>query len=113
MMKMGVRGWRKIARDRDIWKLIPKEARVLHGPCIQWRRGEVGQKVSTRTVDNRMHGRTHSERSYVGFTQCIVLAVATVYYTNCCPKIIAFLTVLGHVLNDGHVPLYCIRDVTV
>jgi hypothetical protein len=30
--KMGVRGWRKIARDRDAWKLILKEAKVLHGP---------------------------------------------------------------------------------
>jgi hypothetical protein len=29
---MGVRGWRKIARDRDDWKLILKEVRVLHGP---------------------------------------------------------------------------------
>jgi hypothetical protein len=31
-MKMGVRGWRKIARDSDAWKLSLKEARVLHGP---------------------------------------------------------------------------------
>jgi hypothetical protein len=89
MMKMGVRGWRKIARDRDAWKLILKEAKVLHGPCIQWTRGEV------RTVDNRMHGRRRSERSYVGFTQCIVLAVTTVYYMNCCPKNIAFLLPLS------------------
>ena len=29
--KMGVRGCRKIARDTDVWKLILKEARVLHG----------------------------------------------------------------------------------
>jgi hypothetical protein len=29
--KMGVRAWRKIAEDRDAWKLILKEARVLHG----------------------------------------------------------------------------------
>jgi hypothetical protein len=36
MMKMGVRGWRKISRNRDAWKLILKEAKVLHGPCIQW-----------------------------------------------------------------------------
>jgi hypothetical protein len=28
---MSVRGWRKIAKDRDAWKLILKEARVLHG----------------------------------------------------------------------------------
>jgi hypothetical protein len=32
LKKMGVRGWRKIARDRDAWKLILKEVRVLHGP---------------------------------------------------------------------------------
>jgi hypothetical protein len=32
LKKIGVRGWSKIARDRDIWKLILKEAKVLHGP---------------------------------------------------------------------------------
>jgi hypothetical protein len=32
LKKMGVRGWRKIAKDRDAWKLILKEARILHGP---------------------------------------------------------------------------------
>jgi hypothetical protein len=37
LKKMGVRGWRKIAKDRDAWKLILKEARVLHGPYSQWR----------------------------------------------------------------------------
>ena len=31
MNKMGVRGWRKIARDRDAWKLVLKQARVLLG----------------------------------------------------------------------------------
>lgn len=30
--KTGVIGWRKIARDRDAWKLILKETKVLHGP---------------------------------------------------------------------------------
>jgi hypothetical protein len=29
---MGVRIWRKIAKDRDGWKLILKEDRVLYGP---------------------------------------------------------------------------------
>ena len=29
--EMGVRGWRKIGKDRDAWKEILKEARVLHG----------------------------------------------------------------------------------
>jgi hypothetical protein len=28
----GVRGWRKIAGDRDAWKLILKEAQVLQAP---------------------------------------------------------------------------------
>jgi hypothetical protein len=31
MKKIGVRGCRKTARDTDVWKLILKEARVLHG----------------------------------------------------------------------------------
>jgi len=29
---MGVRGWRKTARDIDAWKVILNVARVLHGP---------------------------------------------------------------------------------
>jgi hypothetical protein len=32
MCKMGVRGWRKAARNRGAWRLILREARVLHGP---------------------------------------------------------------------------------
>jgi hypothetical protein len=32
LKKMGVTGWRKRARDRDAWKLILKEIKVLHGP---------------------------------------------------------------------------------
>jgi hypothetical protein len=35
--KVGVRGWEKIAKDRDVWKLILKEARVLLGLYNQWR----------------------------------------------------------------------------
>ena len=35
--KVGVRGWKKIAKDRDVWKLILKEARVLLGLYNQWR----------------------------------------------------------------------------
>jgi hypothetical protein len=37
MLKMGFRSWRKVARDRAAWKLILKEAKVLQGPCSQWR----------------------------------------------------------------------------
>jgi hypothetical protein len=32
LKKVGVTGWRKRARDRDAWKLILKEAKVLLGP---------------------------------------------------------------------------------
>jgi hypothetical protein len=32
LKKMTVRGWKKIARDNGAWKLILKEASVLHGP---------------------------------------------------------------------------------
>ena len=34
--KMVVRAWRKIARDRDAWKLIQEETKVLHGHYSQW-----------------------------------------------------------------------------
>jgi hypothetical protein len=33
-----LRGWRKIARDRDAWTLILKEVRVLDGPYGHWKR---------------------------------------------------------------------------
>ena len=31
LKKIGVGSWRKMAKDRDVWKLILKEARFLHG----------------------------------------------------------------------------------
>jgi hypothetical protein len=39
--KWVLRGWRKIARDRDACKLILEEAKVLHGPHSQSRREEI------------------------------------------------------------------------
>jgi hypothetical protein len=38
---MGVRGWRKIGRGKDAWKLILK-VRVLYGPYSQRRERERG-----------------------------------------------------------------------
>ena len=38
LKKMSVRGWRKIARDRDAWKFVLKGARIMHRPYKQWRR---------------------------------------------------------------------------
>jgi hypothetical protein len=32
---MGVKGWGKIRKGRNAWKVILKEARVLHGPLSQ------------------------------------------------------------------------------
>jgi len=32
LKKMGISGWRKITRNRDVWKLILKEAKALFGP---------------------------------------------------------------------------------
>jgi hypothetical protein len=32
-----LKGWREIAANRYAWKLILKEARVLHGPYSQWK----------------------------------------------------------------------------
>jgi hypothetical protein len=40
-MKMGVRCWKKIARDSDAWKCILQEAGVLHRPYSQWRSSNV------------------------------------------------------------------------
>jgi hypothetical protein len=31
LKKLGVRGWRKTAKDRDIWQLVLKDARILQG----------------------------------------------------------------------------------
>jgi hypothetical protein len=45
MKKTGIKGCRKIAKDRETWNLIPKEARVLHGPYSQWKGG--GEKRDT------------------------------------------------------------------
>jgi hypothetical protein len=32
LKQMGVRGWRRRAQNRDEWRSIVKEAKVLHGP---------------------------------------------------------------------------------
>lgn len=34
---MGDRGWWKISRDRDAWKLILKDAKFLDGSYNKWR----------------------------------------------------------------------------
>jgi hypothetical protein len=34
---MDVKGWRKIAKDKNVWKLVLEEARVLHGQFSRWR----------------------------------------------------------------------------
>lgn len=39
MKKMGIICYRKIAGVVDVWKLIVKEAKLLHGPQTHWRRG--------------------------------------------------------------------------
>lgn len=41
LKKMGVKGWRKAARDNDRWKLIMKEAKVSHGLHSKRRRSKV------------------------------------------------------------------------
>jgi hypothetical protein len=38
LKKMGIRGWRKIAGNRDAWKLILEETRILYGLYRQWSR---------------------------------------------------------------------------
>jgi hypothetical protein len=40
LKKIGVRGWGKITKGRDAWKLFLKQARVLHGPQGQGRERE-------------------------------------------------------------------------
>jgi hypothetical protein len=64
MMKMGVRGWRKISRARDAWKLILKDAKVLHGPCIQWGR-EVRKWAQERScMDHASSGEEKLESGH-------------------------------------------------
>jgi hypothetical protein len=41
---VSVSGWRKMARDRDAWKFIPKETRVLHVPPVGEERVGSGDK---------------------------------------------------------------------
>ena len=38
--KMGFRGWRKMVRDLEAWKLMLQQARVLYEQRNQWRRKE-------------------------------------------------------------------------
>ena len=42
MKEVGVRGWRKIARDRGAWRLILNETRVLRGLVSQCREETAG-----------------------------------------------------------------------
>jgi hypothetical protein len=41
--KLGVRGWRKIVKDGDAWKLIQKDARFLRGQWRRWKERAVSQ----------------------------------------------------------------------
>jgi hypothetical protein len=63
LKKMGVRGWRKIDRDRDAWKLILMEARVLHGPYSQWRRNVTADMCQSLSSIN-IFGRIHKSKVY-------------------------------------------------
>jgi hypothetical protein len=42
LKEVGVKGWRKIARDRDAWRLILNEARFRPGSESQCREEEAG-----------------------------------------------------------------------
>jgi hypothetical protein len=48
--KMGVKGWTKIAKDRNALKLVLKEARVLHGQQDQWKDRESQHCPSTTKI---------------------------------------------------------------
>jgi hypothetical protein len=54
--KISVSGWRKIARETDSWKLILKEAKVLHRPHSQCSRRKV---VTTLTGFTWMRFRSN------------------------------------------------------
>jgi hypothetical protein len=56
LKKIGVRGWRKIARHRDAWKLILMEARIFHTQ-IQWRERESEHLHITCNGDTEMEIR--------------------------------------------------------
>jgi hypothetical protein len=53
------RGWRKIAKDRDTWKLVLKEAKVLHGPYSQWGGREYCIKICDGVCLSLFHTHTH------------------------------------------------------
>jgi len=44
------RGWRKVCRDRNAWKLILREARVSQLPYSQWR-SEMNHPLSCTTCN--------------------------------------------------------------
>jgi len=47
--KMGFRGWRKMTRDIEAWKLILQQAMILYGQQSQWKRKEeTKNSVSSR-----------------------------------------------------------------
>jgi hypothetical protein len=48
LKRMGVGGWRKIARNPDARKLILKKAKVLRGPYSQWKERQT-ERESMRT----------------------------------------------------------------
>jgi len=47
---MGVRGWRKMAGDLDVWRFILQQDRVMNGQQSQWRREEAETKNSVSSL---------------------------------------------------------------
>ena len=70
LKKKLVRGWRKIAKERDAWELALKEARVLHGPYSRCRQREREREISATELKRAAVG-TVSNTSCRVFTSSV------------------------------------------
>jgi hypothetical protein len=56
---MGAGGWRKTVKDRNAWKLILKQARVLLGKQSQWKE----RKTERKRERDLLHPRIQNKNS--------------------------------------------------
>jgi hypothetical protein len=80
--KMGVNGWRKIARNSDAWKLILHEAKVVHGPYGHSRRIPLyssrmpacaRELLYVQVTEALLHSHTSGCSAFVSFTEYMLI----------------------------------------